>query len=340
MDIVDATAETLFFALARAEDAVSRLDEIVRACPFADGWVSRVDFAEAIAWGWNSGFVVTLDDLLLHDGKLDAHAPEPAMLTARGLLTARRRARRAGPELLSAAGIAWLAGASRRPPLPGPARPRKARQSQTDTFSRASTLDGLAATLKAAAARGSDATQENLNEWLALFCGRDLEAPPLLQAAFGLEAWSIIDPLPRRAFLGPVLVAHWLHTEKRFRGGLLGIEGGVRARTRLRGVVGHDPLDRMKFWLGAMADGAAAGVAEVQRLTLARLMLERRARGRRASSKIPEAINYVMGRPLVTANDLAGALKVTGTSARRLLEELSPPLKEVSGRSHYRAWRL
>ena len=132
-----------------------------------------------------------------------------------------------------------------------------------------------------------------------------------------------------------------MHTQKRVKSGLLGIEGGVRVRSRLRsGIAPSDYVPRLTFWLNAITDAAAAGVAEAQRLELARQMLERHTRGRRTSSKIHEAIDYVMGRPLVTANDLAGGLRITGMSARRLLEELSPPLKEVSGRSRYRAWRL
>ena len=69
-------------------------------------------------------------------------------------------------------------------------------------------------------------------------------------------------------------------------------------------------------------------------------MLERRTRGRRASSKAPDVIDYVMDHPLVTARDLATSLKISGTSARRLIEQFAPTLKEVTGRSHYRAWRL
>jgi Protein of unknown function (DUF1612)/HTH DNA binding domain len=338
---VTSPAETVFFALARAEDAVSRLDEIVRVCPFADGWTSRLDFTEAVAWGWNNGSIITHDDLLLHDGMLDAQLPEAALVSARGLLRARRRARLAGSELLSAAGISWLAGSGKRPPLPGLARPLQSRTKRATAVQQTTRLDGLVASLEAVTTGVSDTVHENLAEWLTLFLDRDLGVPHLLHAAFGLEAWAIIDPLPRRGYLGPVLIAQWLHAEHRFRSGMLGIEGGVRARSRQgRGKGPPDPLSRLSFWLNALADGAAAGVTEIQRLTLARSLLERRTRGRRASSKLPEAIVYVMGRPLVTAGDLATALKISGTSARRLLEQLSPTLKEVSGRSHYRAWRL
>ena len=333
--------EPVFFALARAEDAVSRLDEIARACPFAEGWTRRLDFAEAVAWGWNHGSVVTHDDLLLHDGMLDAQVPEPAIITARGLLVARRRARHAGPELLSAAGISWLAGAGKRPPLPTLARARRSRGRRTESLPQISRLDGLAATLKAAAAGVSDTVHENLTEWLTLFLDPELEVPHLLKAAFALEAWSIIDPLPRRGYLGPVLVAQWLHAENRVLSGLIGIEGGFRVRSRQasgRGLA--DPLSRLTFWLDVLAAAAAAGVAEIQRLALARSMLERRTRSRRASSKAPDVIDYVMGHPLVTARDLATSLNISGTSARRLIEQFAPTLKEVTGRSHYRAWRL
>ena len=185
---MDPRDEALFFALARAEDAVSRLDEIARACPFAEGWARRVDLAEAVAWGWSHGSVVTHDDLLLHDGRLDAQAPEPAIITARGLVVARRRARNAGPELLSAAGISWLAGATRRPPLLGLPRPARRRARRTATLPEISRLDGLAESLKRAAAGASETVHENLSEWLMLFLDPDLDVPHLLRAAFALEA--------------------------------------------------------------------------------------------------------------------------------------------------------
>jgi hypothetical protein len=316
MDVRD---ESVFFALARAEDAVSRLDEIARACSFAEGWNRRLDFAEAVAWGWNHGSVVTHDDLLLHDGMLDAQVPEPAVITARGLIVARRRARQAGPELLSAAGISWLAGAGKRPPLPALARPRRSRDKQTVSAPQISRLDNIAAALLSAAAGGSDTIHENLTEWLTLFLDPEVEVPHLLKAAFALEAWFIIDPLPRRGYLGPVLVAQWLNAENRIRSGLIGIEGGFRVRSRQGSGKGlPDPLSRLAFWLDVLCAAAATGVAEIQRLALARSMLERHARGRRTSSKLPDVIHYVMGHPLVTARDLATSLKISGTSARRL----------------------
>ena len=174
-----------------------------------------------------------------------------------------------------------------------------------------------------------------------LFLDPDLDVPHLLRAAFALEAWSIIDPLPRRGYLGPVLVSQWLHTENRIRSGLIGIEGGFRVRSRQGGGRGRpDPPSRLTFWLDVLADSAATGVAEIQRLALARSLLERRTHGRRASSRLPDVIDYLMGHPLVTAPDLATSLKISGTSARRLIEQFAATLKEVSGRAHYRAWRL
>src|SRR4051812_45880740 len=97
-------AEALIPPLAQAEDRVSRLDERVRACPFSAGWTARLDFLEAVAWGWNCGQVVGHEELLLHDESMGRQMPGAALQAAHGLVRARRKAQAGGPELLSAAG--------------------------------------------------------------------------------------------------------------------------------------------------------------------------------------------------------------------------------------------
>ncbi|HKR90084.1 MAG TPA: hypothetical protein VJS38_18095, partial [Phenylobacterium sp.] len=109
-------AETLIWPLAQAEDLVSRLDERVRTCPFAAGWSARLDFLEAVAWGWNTGQVVSNEELLLHDESMDRQMPGVALRAAHGLIRARRKAMAGGAEILSPAGAAWLAGRRTHPP--------------------------------------------------------------------------------------------------------------------------------------------------------------------------------------------------------------------------------
>ena len=55
----------------------------------------------------------------------------------------------------------------------------------------------------------------------------------------------------------------------------------------------------------------------------------------RASSKLPELVELVMARPLVSAGKLAKTLDVTPQAARRIVLELG--LTEMTGRGRFRA---
>ncbi|WP_272939366.1 helix-turn-helix domain-containing protein, partial [Agrobacterium pusense] len=72
------------------------------------------------------------------------------------------------------------------------------------------------------------------------------------------------------------------------------------------------------------------------RLMLARTMMDRKLDGRRASSKLPELVELVMEKPLVSAGMVAKTLEVTPQAARRIVLELG--LREMTGRGRFRAW--
>ena len=85
-------------ALAAAEDALARLDERIRSSPIAEGFVSRTHFQDACASLWLAGELVSLEDLVLHDARMDIHAPTHALTRAQAVLRARRRIAGAAPE--------------------------------------------------------------------------------------------------------------------------------------------------------------------------------------------------------------------------------------------------
>ena len=74
------------------------------------------------------------------------------------------------------------------------------------------------------------------------------------------------------------------------------------------------------------------------RLALARQMMERKLAGRRTSSKLPELIELVMSRLLVSAGIVVKTLDVTPKAARRIVGELG--LREMTGRGRFRAWGI
>ena len=97
--------------LARAEDALARLDERLRTSPIRDGWISRTHFSDAAAALWLEGELVHLEDLVLHDAGMDIRAPTHELTRAHTVLRARRRIADAAPGwALSPAGFEALRG--------------------------------------------------------------------------------------------------------------------------------------------------------------------------------------------------------------------------------------
>ena len=58
--------------------------------------------------------------------------------------------------------------------------------------------------------------------------------------------------------------------------------------------------------------------------------------GRRTSSRLPELVELVIAKPLVSAGMVVKTLGVTPQAARRIVLELG--LREMTGRGRFRAW--
>lgn len=98
--------------LAAAEDALARLDERVRSSPIAEGFVSRTHFQDACASLWLAGELVMLEDLVLHDARMDVRSPTHEVTRAQAVLRARRQIAAAAPDwALSPDGLEILRGA-------------------------------------------------------------------------------------------------------------------------------------------------------------------------------------------------------------------------------------
>lgn len=337
---MDLSVEGLFLSLARAEDSVSRLDARAQTCAFAEGWAARIDFAEANAWGWLSGEIVDMEDLVLHDARMDARLPDQALRATYGLVRARRKARGLGVELQSAGGAAWLAGHRGDPPLSAPPAPEPEVRPRDDATETRDLVGELVHQVRVLG-RGETADPlEAVEEWIAWTHRLPSRAPALLRAAAALEGWRLVNPLPRQNYVGGVMVAQALRLSGRTRSCQLGLETARRAHPQPpRGFMAPTSV-RLAYWLKIMAVGAEAGLAEMKRLELARQVVLRRISGRRAHDRSADLLDLLLAQPLVSAPMAAEHLGVAGHSARRLLTGLGSALMEVSGRSRYRAWRL
>jgi len=93
--------------------ALTRLDERLQASPVGQGWIERSQFADAAAALWLEGELVQLEDLVLHDERMDVRAPTHELTRAHTILRARRRISAAKPDwALSPPGLRELAGLS------------------------------------------------------------------------------------------------------------------------------------------------------------------------------------------------------------------------------------
>ncbi|NKJ08279.1 hypothetical protein FHT29_005289 [Rhizobium sp. SG741] len=176
-----------------------------------------------------------------------------------------------------------------------------------------------------------------LNEWRGVL--RQAETmPAILQAIVALDAWNELSVLQHAPWLGRLLSASILR------------EAGITSGSNLAAInlgLKTIPVDRRRHRdretrLLAIAHGLLAGaeigMKEHDRLALARQLMERKLSGRRTSSKLPELVELVMAKPLVSAGIVAKTLDVTPQAARRIVMELG--LREMTGRGRFRAWGI
>jgi len=177
--------------------------------------------------------------------------------------------------------------------------------------------------------------EARLDEWRGVL--RQAEnLPAVLQAILALDAWNELSVLQHAPWLGQLLAASILRQA--------GITSGAHLAAINLGLK-TIPVDRRRHRdrearLLAIAQGLLAaaeiGMKEHDRLTLAKTMMDRKLEGRRTSSKLPELVELVMAKPLVSAGMVAKTLDVTPQAARRIVLELG--LREMTGRGRFRAW--
>jgi hypothetical protein len=174
-----------------------------------------------------------------------------------------------------------------------------------------------------------------LEEWRGVL--RQAEnLPAMLQAIVALDAWNELAVLQHAPWLGRLLAASILR------------QAGITTGTHLAAInlgLKTIPVDRRRHRdretrllaiARSLTIAAETGLKEHDRLVLARQMMMRKLEGRRTSSRLPELVELVMARPLISAAMVAKTLEVTPQGARRIVQELG--LREMTGRGRFRAW--
>lgn len=351
------------------EDQLARLDEAVRRSTVGEGFIERGHFFDAAASMWVAGELVHIEDLVLHDARMDIRAPTHELTIAHAILRSRRRIAGADPGwALSEAGVASLAGSAAVKPDPDPVpiepegegafdpeeqddAPLSREFAHIDAIINRSqrVLDGIAGgvTLKSLersplmvgdlVIRDPDWDEhERMAQWRAAL--KETESlPSTLASALLFDAWETIEPLQRQHPLGGQLAAAYLRARGKVSSHLPGFHVGLKAIPRERRRA-HGRTTRLFAFLDALSAAAAAGMKEIVRLCQAREQMERKVRGRRSSSSLPAVIDLILARPIVSAATVAKAADVTPRGALNLLAELG--VRECTGRGRYRAWGL
>ncbi|ANK94417.1 MULTISPECIES: RHE_PE00001 family protein [Rhizobium] len=371
-DIDGAMLQTLLPFLAAAEDAVARLDERVLRSPVGEGFAERSHFFDAAGALWVAGELVHVEDLVLHDAHMDSRAPSHELTIAHSVLRTRRRIWNGEPSwALGASGLATLTatmgeGEGTAQEAKGLTvvgaddegddedAPLAAEMAEIDALlARSQKLidihTGKAPAETAAispAKRNEDPLgllgdeewdeEQRLAEWRGLLPLAD-RLPPILGAVILFEAWDRIEPLRRQHWLGGLLVGSYLRARGKVASHLFSFYGGLKLvrheRRRAR-----DRATRLQAFLEAMQLAAAAGLKEIDRLSLARTQMELRFRGRRSNSSLPELADFVLSRPMVSAAMIARHLRITPRGALNLVNEIG--IREITGRGRYRAWGI
>jgi hypothetical protein len=91
--------------------------------------------------------------------------------------------------------------------------------------------------------------------------------------------------------------------------------------------------------LKGVATAAELGHRELDRLSLAQERLSLKRKGRRSTSRLPDLVNLVLSRPLISIPFSARELQVSPQAIEGMLKELRVP-RELTGRGRYRAWGI
>nr|WP_281400063.1 RHE_PE00001 family protein [Microvirga zambiensis] len=345
--------------------ATLRFDARLEASGLAAGWQSRCDMTEAVRALILDGHLVDVGDLVLHDASMDVRHPTHELTRAAAALRARRTAMaRQAPWPVSIDGLAALRGigpvkgdserfrkkAKRDPddeeayPLyANDSDPWKAHFAEIDALLER-TGKVLAGEIPLPNRRSHlvyDPDQdesESEDAWLDVV-KRTSHWPAVAAAAVAWNAWLDLNLYARQPWLGLTMAASILRA-RGLTNHLLPLAAGFK-QSKFRPQGREGAKEKLDGFCSVIDEALTIANKDLDRLILARELMNRVAAKTRSNSRLPELVNLFLSRPLVTVPLGAKLLKVTPKAVDLMLAQLGGALpRELTGRTRYRAWGI
>lgn len=340
-------------------------DARLEASGLSAGWQSRCDMNEAVRALILDGHLVDIGDLVLHDAGMDVRSPTHEITRAASALRARRTAMaRKAPWPISYDGLAALRGVGpvkveepktkgrkklnpedddAYPAFANDADPWKAHFAEIDAL-----LDRtdkvLAGEMPLPKSRSHlvydpDVDEaENEDAWLDLV-KRVSHWPSVAAAAVAWDAWLDLNLYTRQPWLGLTMAASILRA-RGVTNHLLPLAAGFK-KSNFRPQGREGILEKLQGFCQVLEESVEIANKDLERLILARDLMNRVADKCRSNSKLPELVGLFLSRPLVTVPLGAKLLKVTPKAVDLMLLQLGGALpRELTGRRRYRAWGI
>jgi hypothetical protein len=344
---------------------VMRFDARLEASGLAAGWQSRCDMTEAVRAMLLDGHLVDVGDLVLHDAGMDVRHPTHELTRAAAALRARRTTMvRKAPWPLSIDGLTALRGVGspaeekpsrskgRRPdpeddeaypPYANDADPWKAHLAEIDALldRTSQVLAGETLLLRSRSHLVYDPDQDEAEAedlWLDVV-KRTSPWPAVAAAAVAWNAWLDLNLYTRLPWLGLIMAAAILRA-RGLTSHLLPLAAGFK-QSKFRPQGREEAREKLEGFCIVLEEALAIAHKDLDRLILARELMNRVTAQCRSNSKLPELVELFLSRPLVTVPLGAKMLKVTPKAIDLMLIQLGGALpRELTGRSRYRAWGI